>query len=265
MLPHIDLGKTANSVVDWSTSYDIIGGGGLMSSVDDLLLWDRNFYENRLGKGTLVKELQTPGVFNNGKQNNYALGLIMSTYRRLPIVEHGGANFGYRTDILRFPRQRFTVVALCNSSSAEPDSLTRKVADIYLEKILQPARPPATFATSGSDPALFAGKYFETRTHYLTSFTVAKGNLMLEGHVLEPVGPNEFEDPIIGGTVTFSSSAGAMKGTVTYNNAITFAGTRIKDLHLDNAALAAYAGVYRAPNWMQHTNSPSIREASCCG
>jgi hypothetical protein len=170
----------------------------------------------------------------------------VSTYRGLPIVEHGGANFGYRTNIFRFPQQRFSVIALCNSSSAEPDSLTRKVADIYLEKILQPARAPATFATSGSDPALFAGKYFETRTHYLTSFTVANGDLMLEGHVLEPIGPNEFEDPIIRGTVAFSSSTGAMKATVTYNNAITFAGTRINDLHLDDAALAAYAGVYKS-------------------
>jgi CubicO group peptidase (beta-lactamase class C family) len=39
--------------VDWSTAYEVVGGGGLMSTVDDLLLWDRNFYANRLGKGTL--------------------------------------------------------------------------------------------------------------------------------------------------------------------------------------------------------------------
>jgi CubicO group peptidase (beta-lactamase class C family) len=239
-------GKNGEFLVDWSTNYDIIGGGGLMSSVNDLLLWDRNFYENKLGKGTLVKEMQTPGVLNNGKQNNYALGLMMSTYRGLPIVEHDGANFGYRTDILRFPQQRFTVVDLCNSSSAEPDSLTRKVADIYLEKILQPARAPATLAASGSDPAMFVGKYFESRTHYLASFTVANGHLMLEDHVLESIGPNEFEDPIIGGTITFSSSTAAMKGTVTYNNEITFAGTRINDLYLDDAALAAYAGTYKS-------------------
>ena len=45
--------------VDWSTNYELVGGGGLMSSLDDLLLWDRNFYGNRLGKGTLLPELQT--------------------------------------------------------------------------------------------------------------------------------------------------------------------------------------------------------------
>ena len=100
-----------------------------MSSVDDLLLWDRNFYENRLGKGTLLKEMHTLGVLNNGKQIAYALGLEIGTYRGLPIVEHGGALFGYRTEILRFPEQRFTVLCLCNLSSADPSAFSRKVSD----------------------------------------------------------------------------------------------------------------------------------------
>src|SRR6202162_4862127 len=42
-------GKDGAFLVDWSTNYENVGGGGLMSSVDDLLLWDRNFYENKLG------------------------------------------------------------------------------------------------------------------------------------------------------------------------------------------------------------------------
>jgi len=237
-------GKEGAFLVNWSTNYEIVGGGGLMSSVDDLLLWDRNFYQNTLGKGTLLKEMQAREVLNNGTANDYALGLYMSTYRGLPIVEHNGANFGYRTNLLRFPQQKFTVATLCNVSSADPASLSRKVADIYLEKDLQSAATGV--AVSGSDPESFAGKYFETRTHYLVSFTAERGKLVLEGHVLEPIGGNRFADPITGATVTFSSSDSAMKATATYNNAVTFAGTRIEALHLDEKALAAYAGVYKS-------------------
>ena len=36
--------------VNWSTNYERVGDGGLMSSVEDLLLWDRNFCANKLGK-----------------------------------------------------------------------------------------------------------------------------------------------------------------------------------------------------------------------
>src|SRR6266516_3580375 len=54
--------KNGDFVLDWSTNYDMVGGGGLMSTVDDLLLWDQNFYQNKLGRGTLINEMQTPGV-----------------------------------------------------------------------------------------------------------------------------------------------------------------------------------------------------------
>jgi hypothetical protein len=64
-----------------------------------MLLWDRDFYQNKLGKGTPLKEMQTRGVLNNGKEIAYALGIEMGAYRGLPIVEHGGALFGYRTEI----------------------------------------------------------------------------------------------------------------------------------------------------------------------
>ncbi len=87
-----DSGPHDSFRVDWSTTFALVGSGGLMSTVDDLLLWDRNFYANRLGKGTLVQELQTPGVLNNGNKISYSMGLDLGNYRGLPIVEHEWRN-----------------------------------------------------------------------------------------------------------------------------------------------------------------------------
>ncbi len=148
-------GKGGKFDVDWSTNYDTVGAGGLMSTVDDLLAWDQNFYQNKLGKGTMIKEIQTRGVLNNGKPIDYALGLEITDYRGLPIVEHGGALFGYRTEILRFPEQKFTVVCLCNLASAGPAGLADKVADIYLAKELKPEAAPQ--AANGSSNGKFRG------------------------------------------------------------------------------------------------------------
>ena len=114
-------GKNGNFQVGWSTTYRLVGGGGLMTTVDDLLKWDENFYSNRLGKGTLLSELQKPGVLNDGMHDAYGMGLILGNYRGLPIVEHDGSLFGYRADILRFPEQKFSVVCLCNVSNADPE------------------------------------------------------------------------------------------------------------------------------------------------
>src|SRR5271163_888754 len=145
-VPAYEPRTTGGFRIDWSTNFDKIGDGGLMSSVDDLLLWDRNFYDNKLGKGTLLKEMQTKGVLNSGKQIEYALGLFISTYRGLPIVEHGGALFGYRTELLRFPQQKFSVITLCNVGTSSPRRLANQVADIYLGGQLSTDKPASASA-----------------------------------------------------------------------------------------------------------------------
>jgi CubicO group peptidase (beta-lactamase class C family) len=235
-------GKNNDFLLDWSTNYDMVGAGGLMSSVDDLLLWDKNFYDNRLGRGTLLKEMQTIGVLNNGNPTTYGLGLFLSTYRGLSIVEHDGALLGFRTEILRFPQQRFSVLMLCNVSTADPMRLARKVADLYLEKELQP--PPVSIATFNSDPSSFAGKYFDRQRHFLVSFTVADGSLVLQGEALLRAEANRFESTVTGGDVTFFKASGGLSATVVYNGTTTFQGTQISDFHPD-ANLDAYTGIYK--------------------
>jgi len=51
------------------TTLDIVGDGGVFTTIDDLLAWDRNFHENRLGRGGpgLIRQLTTPGALNGGE------------------------------------------------------------------------------------------------------------------------------------------------------------------------------------------------------
>jgi CubicO group peptidase (beta-lactamase class C family) len=240
-------GNNGKFLVDWSTSYDAVGAGGLMSTVDDLLLWDRNFYNNKLGKGPLIHEMETRGVLNNGKKISYALGLEIGTYRGLPTVEHEGALFGYRTVISRFPEQHFTVVALCNVSSARTSNLAHKVADVYLAKDLTP-QPNASQTSNNPDfpdPGRFAGTYLDTHKQLLDSFTVADGNLMYRDTKLRRVGANKFTNAGTG-TITFDDSRGSMKATIETNNGIAFTGSRIEEPRLDAAALEEFAGQYKS-------------------
>ena len=231
--------------VDWSTEYDIVGAGGLTSSVDDLLAWDRNFYDNRLGKGTLVKELETPGVFNNGKTNSYALGLELSTYRGLPVVEHSGALYGYRTEILRFPQQRFTVLCLCNLANANVTGLSRRVADVYLAGNLKTESdaPRASGSESFPRPDQFAGEYLDPGNHFLYTFTASGNDLMAWGAALRRTGPNQFRD-LGTGTITFTESSGKMRATLAMDGENFFSGDKVDPPRLDAAAISAYAGKY---------------------
>jgi CubicO group peptidase (beta-lactamase class C family) len=240
-------GNNGKFLVDWSTSYDAVGAGGLMSTVDDLLLWDRNFYNNKLGKGPFIREMETRGVLNNGQKISYALGLVIGTYRGLPTVEHEGALFGYRTVISRFPEQHFTVVALCNVSSAQTASLAHNVADVYLAKDLAP-QPNASQTFNNPDfpdPGRFAGTYLDTNKQLLDSFTAADGNLLYRDTKLRRVGANQFKNAGTG-TVTFDGSHDSMKAIIETNNGLAFMGGRIKEPHLNPAALAEFAGIYKS-------------------
>jgi CubicO group peptidase (beta-lactamase class C family) len=246
-VPAYDPGKDGNFFVNWSTYYDTVGAGGLMSSLDDLLLWDRNFYDNRLGKGTLVRELQTRGILNNGKQISYALGLELRAYRGLPIVEHNGGLFGYRTRILRFPEERSTIVCLCNLSSADEGSLSRRVADICLQKSLQaePRTQPSSLDNVFPDPSLFAGKYLDRRKHSIYSFTASGGKLMAWGSSLRRLGPNRFND-LGSGIITFEEVNGRVNATLEVDRETFFTGDRVRGLQLSAIELAGYAGEYRS-------------------
>src|SRR5205823_127691 len=53
---------------------DIVGSTSLLTSVQDLALWDRNFYELRVGGKALVDQLLQRGELNNGEQLQYAFG-----------------------------------------------------------------------------------------------------------------------------------------------------------------------------------------------
>ncbi|MGH9642072.1 MAG: serine hydrolase domain-containing protein, partial [Terriglobales bacterium] len=179
-----DRDKKGDFLVDWSTTYDIVGGGGLMSNVNDLLLWDRNFYADKLGSGALPLDLQSQGALNNGNPIDYAMGLSLGEYRGLPIVEHNGALFGYHTAFLRFPQQRFSVVALCNLASSAPETLVRKVADVYLAADFKPEESVRLSAASLPDPATFAGTYLDPKTKTIYKFTADHGSLRAWGAVL---------------------------------------------------------------------------------
>lgn len=235
--------------VDWSTNFDMVGGGGLMSSVDDLLLWDRNFYENKLGKGTLLKEMQTPGVLNSGKPIEYALGLFISKYRRLPIVEHGGANFGYRTELLRFPQQKFSVITLCNLGTSGPRNLANQVADLYLA-----GQFPADSNAGGDgqaaaqhvDPQPFVGTYRSAESHSVYTLSASEGDLTLFGQHLKAAGANHFVFPG-GPEFRFESGAGnAMRLTMESPDDAPQVFERYQAIQLAAANAAQYAGNFES-------------------
>ena len=109
-----------------------VGAGGVFTDVRDLLEWDENFYDARVGGRSVIDQVQAPGALSDGRPLPYAWGLMLGTYRGLKIVEHGGSLGGYRAHLMRFPDQHFSIACLCNLASIAPGALVRQVADVAL-------------------------------------------------------------------------------------------------------------------------------------
>ncbi len=162
------------------STFDCVGSGGLFTSVEDLFLWDQNFYHHKVGGKDVIDMMHTQGVLNDGTKLDYAFGLVVGEYKGLRIVEHGGSLGGYRADLLRFPDQRFSVIILSNLSSFNPSGLARQVADIYLTdefKVEQtmltrkPVKKPDTIDVPKERLMEYAGQFYSDEI--LAGFEIA--------------------------------------------------------------------------------------------
>jgi hypothetical protein len=142
------------------------GDGALLTCVDDLLLWDHNFYDNKLNnsQADLIEQMHETGSLNNGTAINYAFGLEVTEYKGQRVVQHAGGWAGYRSEMMRFPDQRMTFICLTNLGSMEPTLLCQQVADIFLEDVLKSEKSPRRQkSTKGEindfNPEDFSGLY----------------------------------------------------------------------------------------------------------
>jgi CubicO group peptidase (beta-lactamase class C family) len=164
----------------WGVSipvFDTYGATSLFTTTGDLLKWEQNFVDARVGGRELIGEIQKTAKLNDGSDSGYATGLTVGPYRGLRIVGHGGADAGYRADVVRFPDQKLAIVALCNGSSIAPGTLTRKVAEVYLGDLMKPV--PSGVKVPDTELAALAGVYFNDTTEQLMRVTVKDGRLRL--------------------------------------------------------------------------------------
>ena len=118
------------------------GDGAILSNVEDLLLWDRNFYNNKLNnsQNNLIEQIHVTGKLNNSKAIHYAFGLDVTEYKGQRVVQHAGGWAGYRSEMMRFPHQHMTFICLANLGSMDPTLLCQQAADIYLENVFTPTK-----------------------------------------------------------------------------------------------------------------------------
>jgi CubicO group peptidase (beta-lactamase class C family) len=116
--------------------FHLVGSFGVYSTIEDLFLWDQNFYNNKLGKGgqKIIKKMHEEGLLNNGESSDYAHSVMINNYKGLKTVRHGGSFAGYRSVILRFPDEKVYVIILANRGDANPWTMSYQIAEVLLKE-----------------------------------------------------------------------------------------------------------------------------------
>ena len=117
----------------YNTTLNMIGSGGLKTNVTDLVKWDATFYNSNLFTPGFWDKMTKNGILNDGSKIRYANGLNTVTYKGLKAINHSGASVGYRTEFIRIPEAKFSVIILANRTDASPTKMAYKIADLFLE------------------------------------------------------------------------------------------------------------------------------------
>ncbi len=170
-----------------SSLFNLVGGGGILTTVEDMYLWDQNFHDPKVGTKEMIAMMTTPGKLNNGERVNYSFGLFHNTYKGLPVYKHSGNMSGYRAQTISFPEQKFTAIALCNNMAILPQQIVEKLSDIYLEGQFKPAPTgekkaavavPPSVPLSEQESQRYAGVYAHPESAQVFKLRVKDGKLV---------------------------------------------------------------------------------------
>lgn len=176
-VPNLATGYFPGEIGGWTRAphaFPLHGEGGLVSSVVDLALWDRNFTTRRVGAAWL-DELPRQTPFTNGTVNRYARGLVVRPYRGQETVSHGGLWPGYKTEFLRVPAQQVTVIAISNHGGADPNLLAHRALDAVLDG--RPGVHPMPAMPRGGTLESLPGRYLDPESGSTLDVALDKSGL----------------------------------------------------------------------------------------
>lgn len=143
--------------------------GSLLSTVDDLALWNEALLAGKLIKRETLEKAWTPYKLKDGSSSGYGYGWSIGEYEGRRMIRHGGGINGFSSDGILFPEDKLFVALLTNSAipGRGPDPYGLKIAALALGKPMPDVRKAIVI-----DPKIF-DRYvgeFELRPGFIVKF-----------------------------------------------------------------------------------------------
>ncbi len=168
---------------DQSVTSATQGDGCIYSSVEDMYRWDQALYTSKLVRKNTLKMAFTPAKFGDRQTSDYGFGWFINYVRGFRQVWHGGGTLGFRSQIVRMPDQKFTVIVLTNRNDSNPAGLASRIARIYFPALTVPEPHRVKLAPAVLES--YAGHY-DVRGG-VSTFTAREGRLFWTGISAHPL------------------------------------------------------------------------------
>ena len=215
-----------------------LASSSLNTTIDDFIRWMRNYENGQVGGEDILRTMVRPGVLTNGDTLVYAHGLTVNDYRGLPTLGHGGSWVGFRTNFVRFPEQNLSIAVFCNVSDCDPAGRARRIAELYIGDLLEPAPEPPEPEPQPEAPSLsaaqlqeYTGSYRSPEVDSSYDLAVDSEGRLVASHwrnastVLSPTGTDTFE-----GDQWFLSGVRFVRDTAGEITGFTVTADRVRDL-----------------------------------
>jgi CubicO group peptidase (beta-lactamase class C family) len=163
--------------------------GGLYSTVEDLYLWDRAFYTEKLVSKKSLEAMHTPF------KEEYGYGVGIGELFGLKNVRHGGGIEGFSTFLARFPENNAVVIVLSNMDSSNTPVVAKRLSAMLFS---DRAKMDEVIKVSGEILKQYEGRY-QMADNAPTEDIAVEGdhlNVMVSGSLdavkLLPVAKDEF-------------------------------------------------------------------------
>jgi hypothetical protein len=238
-------------------SYANAGATSLFTTAADLVKWSDNFQTMKVGNARIMKQMDERGILNKGDTITYAFGQDIGKYKGVKTISHGGADAGYRSFLVRFPEQKYTVAVLSNLASFNTGSLAYKIADIYLKDYLKEEEKKPELEKQKTEAVqvseellkLYSGRY-ELQPGMIVTMRLDNGKLIAEtsgepSFTLVAKTESEFLIAAIGARITFQKNEANVVNQFIFDQAgRTMTASRIKEFDSKSVNLGSYQGTY---------------------
>jgi len=111
--------------------------GGMVSTVQDLFLWNKALEDKTIISEYVVKQLTSEKTTNDNEGTSYGYGVSLKHIGDSPTIQHGGNLYGFTSSTLYLPNEKIYVCILANKKYDRTEEISNYIASLLINKPLE--------------------------------------------------------------------------------------------------------------------------------